>query len=151
MLKEKKKADKKSHESTLMRQIVYFLIFFILFLRYKNKHSKVILILYSLTIDTQLRTREGMSIKDVHGNPHKFTKNHLDVMIGVGWACFIVSWMVNIAYYKFHPSAVEMFEFSDKKILWVFGRDVFSWEESNKKTPADVEGENTYWRKQFYT
>ena len=30
MLEGKKKADKKSHESTLMRQIVYFLIFFIL-------------------------------------------------------------------------------------------------------------------------
>ena len=72
-----------------------------------------------------------MSIKDVHGNPHKFTKNHLDVMIGVGWACFIVSWMV--AYYKFHPSAVEMFSFSDKKTLYVFGRDV--WGEINKINP----------------
>ena len=30
MLEEKKKAEKKSHESTLMRQIVYFLIFFII-------------------------------------------------------------------------------------------------------------------------
>ena len=144
MLEEKKKAEKKSHESTLMRQIVYFLIFFILFLRYKNKHSKVILILYSLTTDTQLRTREGMSIKDVHGNPHKFTKNHLDVMIGVGWACFILSWMVNIAYYKFHPSAVEMFSFSDKKILWVFGKNVFDCERNITQSPAGIEGEIKY-------
>ena len=107
--------------------------------------------LYSLTIDTGLKIKDKMIIKDVYGNPHDFTKQQMDVMIGIGWACFLGSWIVNIAYYKFHPSAVEMFSFSDKKILWVFGRDVFSWEESNKKTPADVEGENKYWRKQFYT
>ena len=97
-----------------------------------------------MTIDIQLNIIGGIIIKDVYGNPHDLSKHHLDVMIGVGWACFILSWMVNIAYYNFHPSAVEMFSFSDKKILWVFGRDVFSWEESNKKTPADVEGENKY-------
>ena len=85
-----------------------------------------------------------MSIKDVHGNPHKFTKNHLDVMIGVGWACFIVSWMVNIAYYKFHPSAVEMFEFSDKKILWVFGKNVFNSERNITQSSAGIEGEIKY-------
>ena len=34
-------------------------------------------------------------------------------------------WILDsLAYYKFHPSSVEMFEFSDKKMLFVFGRDV---------------------------
>ena len=32
MLDEQKKKDKKYHESTLIRQIIYFLIFFIMFL-----------------------------------------------------------------------------------------------------------------------
>ena len=81
-----------------------------------------------------------MSIKDVYGNPHDFTKHHIDVMIAVGWACFLGSWIVNIAYYKFHPSRVELFSFSDKKILYVFGRDVFSWGRNINQTSADIEG-----------
>ena len=80
-----------------------------------------------------------MSIKDVHGNLHDFTKYHLDVMIGVGWACFIVCWMVNIA-----TSAEEMFSFSDKKILWVFGKNVFDCERNITQSPAGIEGEIKY-------
>ena len=82
-----------------------------------------------------------MIIKDVYGNPHDFTKQQMDVMIGIGWACFLGSWIVNIAYYKFHPSSVEMFEFSDKKMLFVFGRDVFFKGKNIIETPDEIEGE----------
>ena len=49
--------------------------------------------------------------KDIYGNDHYLTPHHVRVMLGVGWACFLGSWLINIAYYKFHPSAVE-FELS---------------------------------------
>merc|ERR1711874_676970 len=61
-------------------------------------------------------------------------------MLGVGWACFLGSWLINIAYYKFHPSAVEMSPLSnDKKTLFVFGRDVFSSENHQPSLDAEVE------------
>ena len=80
-----------------------------------------------------------MIIKDVYGNPHDFTKHQMDVMIGIGWACFLGSWIVNIAYYNFHPSSVEMFKFSDKKMLFVFGKDVFK-RGNIMETPDEIEG-----------
>ena len=65
--------------------------------------------------------------KDIYGNYHNLTPHHVRVMLGVGWACFLGSWLINIAYYKFHPSAVEMFSLSDKWNL----RNVFSSEGEN--------------------
>ena len=77
-----------------------------------------------------------MTIKDIHGNDHELTQHHVIIMLAVGWACFLGSWLVNIAYYKFHPSAVEIFDLSDKKTLFVLGKDIFSRNEKND----DVEG-----------
>ena len=96
--------------------------------------------LSSLTIDAGLNIKDKTIIKDVYGYPYNFTKHQMDVMIGIGWACFLGSWIVNIAYYKFHPSSVEMFEFSDKKMLFVFGRDVFFKRGNNKETLDELEG-----------
>merc|ERR1719220_1789891 len=80
-----------------------------------------------------------MKITDIYGNDHDLTQHHVRVMLTVGWFFFLVSWLVNIAYYKFHPSAVEVFDLSDKWKLYVFGRDVFS--SGNEKQPSrgDVE------------
>ena len=82
-----------------------------------------------------------MTIKDIYGNDHDLTPNHVHVMLGVGWACFLGSWLINIAYYKFHPSAVDVFSLSDKGKLYVFGRDVFQ-SSGNEELPShdDVEG-----------
>ena len=82
-----------------------------------------------------------MTIKDIYGNEHDFRPHHVRVMLAVGWACFLGSWLINIAYYKFHPSAVDVFSLSDKRKLFVFGKDVFS---SEKKVPSlhgEVEGD----------
>ena len=80
-------------------------------------------------------------MKDTYGNAHDLSPHHIIVMLAVGWSCFLGSWLVNIAYYKFHPSAVEMDPRSDeKKTLFVFGRDVFSSE--NKKPSLDAEGDS---------
>ena len=84
-----------------------------------------------------------MTLKDVYGNPHVLTKHQVDVMIGVAWSCFICSWLANLAYYKFHPSSVEVFSLDDKWIVYVFGRK-FPREEKTVQSPYDVEGEINY-------
>ena len=76
--------------------------------------------------------RERMTIKDLYGNEHDLSKHSVGVMIGAGWAFFIISWIINVGYYKFHPSSVEVFSLSDKKILYVFGVK-FPWSEETKK------------------
>ena len=81
-----------------------------------------------------------MKIKDIYGNDHNLSQHHVIVMLAVGWACFLGSWLVNIAYYKVHPSAVEVFDLSDKRKLYVFGKDVFCSENKEQKSKGDVEG-----------
>ena len=80
-----------------------------------------------------------MKIKDIYGNDHDLSPHHVILLLIVGWACFLGSWLVNIAYYKFHPSAVDVFSLSDKRMLYVFGRDVFS--SGNKEKPSDCHAE----------
>ena len=81
-----------------------------------------------------------MKIKDIYGSDHELTPKHVNVMLVVGWACFLGSWLINIAYYKFHPSAVDVFSLSDKRKLYVFGRDVFS-RNKNPSLHGEVEGD----------
>ena len=67
-----------------------------------------------------------MKIIDTYGNDHPLTPHQVRVMLAVGWACFLGSWLVNIAYYKFHPSSVDVFSPQDKMELYVLGENVFS-------------------------
>ena len=86
-----------------------------------------------MSIHAVLNIEEGMTIKmkDIYGNDkdinaidHVLTPHHVRVILEVGWTCFLCSWLINIAYYKFQPSAVDVFSLSDKRKLYVFGRDV---------------------------
>ena len=83
-------------------------------------------IFFSLSVLTELNLREGMKIIDTYGNDHPLTPHQVRVMLAVGWACFLGSWLVNIAYYKFHPSSVDVFSPQDKMELYVLGENVFS-------------------------
>ena len=83
-----------------------------------------------------------MKIKDIYGIDHDLTSKHVYVMLGVGWTCFLGSWLINIVYYKVHPSAVDFLSFSDKKRLYVFGTDVFSSTTKEQPSHGDVEGGN---------
>ena len=75
---------------------------------------------------TELNLKEGMNIIDIYGNPHPLSQHHVRVMLGVGWACFLGSGIVNLAYYMFHPSKVDVLALEDKKVLYVLGCDIFS-------------------------
>ena len=44
---------------------------------------------------------------DVHGNPHKMTRDQVTTIIIIGWVAFFSAWMMNILYYKVHPSDVD--------------------------------------------
>ena len=83
-------------------------------------------------------------MKDTYGNDHDLKPHNIIVMMAVGWACFLGSWLINIAYYKFHPSAVDVFDLSEKKKLYVFGKDVLSSETNKSILHSDMEGEFDY-------
>ena len=53
-----------------------------------------------------------MTLIDVHGNPHIMTQTQVTNMLLIGWAAFLSSWIMNILYYKLHPSDVD---FSPKR------------------------------------
>ena len=92
-----------------------------------------------MSVDTELNIREGMTITDISGNDHDLSPHHVRVMLAVGWACFLGSWLVNIAYYKFHPSSVDVFSLHDKMELYVFGENVFT---KNERITEDVDVES---------
>ena len=50
---------------------------------------------------------EDMMLIDVHGNPHKMTRDQVTTIIIIGWVAFFSAWMMNILYYKVHPSDVD--------------------------------------------
>ena len=96
-----------------------------------------------------------MTIKDLYGNEHDLSKHSVGVMIGAGWAFFIISWIINVGYYKFHPSYVEVFSLSDKKILYVFGvrfprSEYTKMEENIPLMIAKVEGKMDISKKRNY-
>ena len=83
-----------------------------------------------------------MKIKDIYGIDHDLTPYHIHVMLGVGWGCYLGSWVFHVIYYKVHPSAVEMWPLSDKKKLFMFGKDVFSSEKEEPSLDDEVEGDS---------
>ena len=48
-----------------------------------------------------------MEIIDVNGRPHSLTQYHVHMILVIGWVSFLLSWISNIIYYKFHPSGVD--------------------------------------------
>ena len=99
--------------------------------------------------------RDDMTIKDLYGNEHDLSKLSVGVMIGAGWAFFIISWIINVGYYKFHPSSVEVFSLKDKKILYVFGMRLPGSEKTKKEENiqlliAKVEGKIHIRKKKSY-
>lgn len=97
--------------------------------------------IFSLTIHAAQNMTEGMKIKDVDGQKQDFPKITVYFMIGVGWACFVGSWLINIAYYKFHPSSVDVFSldvFSKERLSYIFRQNTFA-----KKKPQTKEKPGT--------
>ena len=65
-----------------------------------------------------------MRLIDVNGNPHPMTRNQVRMMMMVGWMAFLLSGLMNVLFYKVHPSFVD---FSPKRLrekcfIYFFGR-----------------------------
>ena len=96
LLKEGKK--KRLHESTLVRQSLYFCLFFLLLL--------------SLTVSTLVRLdpTQGLVLVDQFGYRRVLGVDGTFCykLLGLGWGSFILAWIINIAFYAIHPSRVDV-------------------------------------------
>ena len=68
-----------------------------------------------------------MKLIDVHGVEHKFARHHINWMISIGWLSFFLAAVLNIIYYKLHPSAVDfnLGRMQRKLFLNIFGRPMY--------------------------
>ena len=67
---------------------------------------------------------DNMRLIDVNGNPHPMTKFQVRMMIMIGWLAFLLAMLMNLLFYKVHPSFVDFSpkRFKDKCFIYVFGR-----------------------------
>ena len=63
-------------------------------------------------------------------------------MMAVGWTAFLGSWLMNILFYKVHPSSVDFSKMGmmEKLFIHVQGEKRFLWGYRNR----DAEGEKYY-------
>ena len=68
-----------------------------------------------------------MNLIDVNGNPHPLTKLQVRMMIMNGWLAFLLAGLMNILFYKVHPSFVDFSpkRFKEKCFIYVFGKKIF--------------------------
>ena len=69
---------------------------------------------------------DEMKLIDVNGNPHVMTPSQVSVMIIIGWTSFLLAWIMNIMFYKVHPSSVD-FSLSGlckKMFIYICGRKI---------------------------
>ena len=92
LLKEGRK--KRLHESTLVRQTLYFILFFLLLL--------------GLTVATlhRLDHYKGLTLVDQHGLRRVLGEDGTFCykLLGLGWVSFILAWITSIGFYCVHPS-----------------------------------------------
>ena len=61
-----------------------------------------------------------MEIIDVNGRPHSLTQYQVQMILVIGWVSFLLSWICNIIYYKFHPSGVDFNVGRSKSRLFIY-------------------------------
>ena len=69
---------------------------------------------------------DSMKLIDVNGNPHPMTKFQVRMMIMIGWLAFLLAALMNILFYKTHPSFVDFSpkRFKEKCFIYFFGRKI---------------------------
>ena len=69
---------------------------------------------------------DSMWLIDVNGNPHQITKFQVRMMILVGWLAFLLAGIMNVLFYKVHPSYVDFHpkRFKEKCFIYIFGRKI---------------------------
>ena len=69
---------------------------------------------------------DSMSLIDVNGNPHPMTKLQVRMMIMIGWLAFLLAGLMNILFYKVHPSFVDFNpkRFKERCYIYILGRKI---------------------------
>ena len=69
---------------------------------------------------------DSMRLIDVNGNPHPMTKLQVRMMIMIGWLAFLLAGLMNILFYKVHPSFVDFDpkRLKEKCFIYLFGRKI---------------------------
>ena len=81
---------------------------------------------FRLTVSIEASLSDNMRLIDVNGNPHPMTKFQVRMMIMIGWLAFLLAGLMNILFYKFHPSFVDFNpkRFKEKCFIYVLGRKI---------------------------
>ena len=87
-------------------------------------------IFYRLTTSTVASMSPEMKLIDVNGNAHKLTPQQVTGMIIVGWVAFLLAGVMNIAYYKVHPSSVDFSpsRLWKKMFIYLLGKKLSMWQ-----------------------
>ena len=77
-----------------------------------------------LTVTTEIFMTDDMKLIDCNGYKHDMTKRQVRIMYAIGFTAFILSWIMNLCYYKVHPSAVDFRPktFKEKCFIYVLGK-----------------------------
>jgi len=109
----KKTKDEHLHESSFLKQTLYYLLFFCF---------KV-----GFTVSTLLNVSDKMVLVDVNGR--KIELIHQDVfwILGTGWIASFLALVLNFVYYNLHPSAVDfnIGRFRKRIVLYICGFRLF--------------------------
>ena len=73
-------------------------------------------------MSTALNISDNMEIKDVNGRPHPLTQYQVQMILILGWVSFLLSWICNIIFYKFHPSGVDFGRLKARLFIYFLGR-----------------------------
>ena len=79
-----------------------------------------------LTLMTIFNLPEDPELYDVNGRKHAVRKDQVYIMLAIGWASFLLSWMMNILFYLVHPSVLDLHKERSRSRLFVhiFGKKV---------------------------
>ena len=79
---------------------------------------------YRLTVSIEASLSDSMKLIDVNGNPHPMTKFQVRMMILTAWLAFLLASLMNILFYKVHPSFVDFDpkRFKERGFIYYFGR-----------------------------
>ena len=79
--------------------------------------------IFRLTITTEIFMTDDMKLIDVNGYKHDMTKRQVRIMYTLGFSAFILSWIMNLCFYKVHPSSVDFRPetFHEKCFIYILG------------------------------
>ena len=63
---------------------------------------------FRLTVSTSVNLQEGLRLRSMKGRDQELPVSTVNLMLALGWTAFISGLALNLLYYVFHPSQVEI-------------------------------------------